>query len=519
MTAPGVTTVTEPIPGRPSASAVVYGRVVGVTVVGVRGHLVTVEAYVGRGLPSLTFTGLPGAAVQDARERIRPAVEHAGLEWPLRRVVVNLAPGNLRKEGPGLDLPIAGRSWWRPARCRPRGRRVGVRRRAIAARAGSSRRRACCRSRSRPHARASAGVVVPAERRGGGPGRRAPGRRRPVAREVVGFLRGTGIRPSRARRRSDRRRDASISPRSAVNRRPAAPSRSRRQAATTSSWSARPARARRCSRGGSPRSFRRCRATSRSRSPSCTRWRGSCGTRAAPRAAVPLAAPLDLARGAARRWHRVSGPARSPSRTTGCCSWTSSPSSAATRSRALRQPARGRRVVVTRWLGPVGSRRGSPWSRRRTPARAGSRATRRHCRCPDDRAQTYRQALGPAARPHRHPARCRVSPSESCSGATAGSRPPGPRPRRAARDGSVGATPPSASRATPSSPVRSRDARRGSPPARASSSPRRSTPSRSPVAGSTARSRSRGRSRTSRVPTVSSRPRRRGALVPDRPRR
>ena len=63
-----------------------YGRVNGVTVVGVRGHLVAVEAHVGRGLPSLTLTGLPGAGVQDARDRIRPAVESAGLEWPLRRV-------------------------------------------------------------------------------------------------------------------------------------------------------------------------------------------------------------------------------------------------------------------------------------------------------------------------------------------------------------------------------------------------------------------------------------------------
>ena len=84
-----------------------YGRVLGVTVLGVGGHPVTVEAFVGRGLPSLTLTGLPGAAVQDARDRIRPAVEHADLEWPLHRVVVNLAPGNLRKEGAGLDLPIA----------------------------------------------------------------------------------------------------------------------------------------------------------------------------------------------------------------------------------------------------------------------------------------------------------------------------------------------------------------------------------------------------------------------------
>ncbi|MDQ4109443.1 MAG: magnesium chelatase, partial [Actinomycetota bacterium] len=83
-----------------------YGRVLGVAVLGVGGHLVTVEAHVGRGLPALIFTGLPGAAVQDARERVRPAVEGAKLEWPLRRVVVNLAPANVRKEGPGLDLPL-----------------------------------------------------------------------------------------------------------------------------------------------------------------------------------------------------------------------------------------------------------------------------------------------------------------------------------------------------------------------------------------------------------------------------
>jgi magnesium chelatase family protein len=80
---------------------------VGVTVLGVGGYPVTVEASVGRGLPSFTLTGLPGTPVQDARDRIRPAVEHADLQWPLRRVVVNLAPGTLRKEGAGLDLPIA----------------------------------------------------------------------------------------------------------------------------------------------------------------------------------------------------------------------------------------------------------------------------------------------------------------------------------------------------------------------------------------------------------------------------
>jgi magnesium chelatase family protein len=85
----------------------VYGRVLAVAVVGVRGRLIAVEAHVGRGLPSLVMAGLPGAGIQDARERVRPAVESSGLQWPLRRVVVNLSPAGVRKDGPGFDLPIA----------------------------------------------------------------------------------------------------------------------------------------------------------------------------------------------------------------------------------------------------------------------------------------------------------------------------------------------------------------------------------------------------------------------------
>ena len=84
-----------------------YGRVRGVGLVGAHGVPIVVEAYVGRGLPALILTGLPGASAHDARERVRPAVENCGFEWPLRRVVVNLSPADLRKDGPGLDLPIA----------------------------------------------------------------------------------------------------------------------------------------------------------------------------------------------------------------------------------------------------------------------------------------------------------------------------------------------------------------------------------------------------------------------------
>jgi magnesium chelatase family protein len=81
--------------------------VLSVAVLGIRGRVVSVEAHIGRGLPSLVVTGLPGAGVQDARERVRPAVESCGLTWPLRRVVVNIAPANVRKEGSGFDLPLA----------------------------------------------------------------------------------------------------------------------------------------------------------------------------------------------------------------------------------------------------------------------------------------------------------------------------------------------------------------------------------------------------------------------------
>jgi magnesium chelatase family protein len=98
---------TRPVSDPPGSVAPMYARAHAVAVVGVRGHLVAVEAHVGRGLPALVLTGLPGPAIQDARDRVRPAVENAGLEWPLRRVTVNLSPADLRKEGPGFDLPVA----------------------------------------------------------------------------------------------------------------------------------------------------------------------------------------------------------------------------------------------------------------------------------------------------------------------------------------------------------------------------------------------------------------------------
>lgn len=77
------------------------------TLVGVRAVPVDVEVDVGAGLPSFSIVGLPDVAVQEARERVRSAIRASGFEVPNARIVINLAPGPLRKHGTGFDLPIA----------------------------------------------------------------------------------------------------------------------------------------------------------------------------------------------------------------------------------------------------------------------------------------------------------------------------------------------------------------------------------------------------------------------------
>ena len=76
-------------------------------VVGIDGIPVDVEVDIGSGLPAFNIVGLPDAAVQEARERVRSAIRNAGFEFPLRRITVNLAPADVRKQGPLSDLPIA----------------------------------------------------------------------------------------------------------------------------------------------------------------------------------------------------------------------------------------------------------------------------------------------------------------------------------------------------------------------------------------------------------------------------
>jgi magnesium chelatase family protein len=77
------------------------------SILGLEAHPVGVEADISPGLPAFVIVGLPDAAVQEAKERVKSALKHADADFPRTRVTVNLAPADLRKTGTPFDLPIA----------------------------------------------------------------------------------------------------------------------------------------------------------------------------------------------------------------------------------------------------------------------------------------------------------------------------------------------------------------------------------------------------------------------------
>ncbi|MCK4273820.1 MAG: YifB family Mg chelatase-like AAA ATPase, partial [Dehalococcoidales bacterium] len=82
-------------------------KVISGAIVGLDGALVEVEVDISSGLPAFMIVGLPDAAVQEAKERVRAAIRNSGGTFPMKRIVVNLAPADLKKAGPAYDLPIA----------------------------------------------------------------------------------------------------------------------------------------------------------------------------------------------------------------------------------------------------------------------------------------------------------------------------------------------------------------------------------------------------------------------------
>jgi magnesium chelatase family protein len=83
------------------------GRTAGAVLIGVHARLVDVEVHLGGGLPNIAAVGLANHSVREGIDRIRAALSHAGFRLPPRRVTVNLAPADVRKDGAALDLPIA----------------------------------------------------------------------------------------------------------------------------------------------------------------------------------------------------------------------------------------------------------------------------------------------------------------------------------------------------------------------------------------------------------------------------
>jgi magnesium chelatase family protein len=85
----------------------VLARAATFALLGIDAVEIAVEADIHAGLPAFTIVGLPDAAVQESRERVRAAIVNCGFDFPLRRITVNLAPADLRKAGPAFDLALA----------------------------------------------------------------------------------------------------------------------------------------------------------------------------------------------------------------------------------------------------------------------------------------------------------------------------------------------------------------------------------------------------------------------------
>ena len=82
-------------------------KVYSATILGIEAYPIEIEVDVGRGLPSFSIVGLPDQAVRESKDRVKPALKNSGFEFPVKKITVNLAPADLKKEGPSFDLPIA----------------------------------------------------------------------------------------------------------------------------------------------------------------------------------------------------------------------------------------------------------------------------------------------------------------------------------------------------------------------------------------------------------------------------
>src|SRR5512133_303276 len=82
-------------------------RVISGALVGIDAYPVEVEVDIAQGLPQFSTVGLPEGAVKERKDRVKSAIKNSGYEFPARRITINLAPADIRKDGAAFDLPMA----------------------------------------------------------------------------------------------------------------------------------------------------------------------------------------------------------------------------------------------------------------------------------------------------------------------------------------------------------------------------------------------------------------------------
>ena len=86
---------------------IMIAKVYSSCLLGVDAYEVTVETYIGEGLPGFNIVGLPDPAIKESRDRIKAAIRNSAFSFPAKKITINLAPADIRKEGSAFDLPIA----------------------------------------------------------------------------------------------------------------------------------------------------------------------------------------------------------------------------------------------------------------------------------------------------------------------------------------------------------------------------------------------------------------------------
>src|SRR5512143_1080666 len=91
----------------PPRESGMLAKVLSGSILGIDAYLVEVEVDIAQGLPVFATVGLPDGAVKESKERVKSAIKNSGYDFPPKRITVNLAPADVKKEGAGFDLPIA----------------------------------------------------------------------------------------------------------------------------------------------------------------------------------------------------------------------------------------------------------------------------------------------------------------------------------------------------------------------------------------------------------------------------